>query len=84
MSENTSFLDDSDLEDELFLIELAQQVTSSTPPSTSSTVSQQQQQLNLILYWINIKWIRNRDAIRSLNNRIDNQLNQVRNYLTKL
>ena len=50
MSENTSFLDDSDLEDELFLIELAQQVTSSTPLSTSSTVSQQQQQLNLILY----------------------------------
>ena len=84
MSETTSFLDDSDLEDELFLIELAQQVTPSTPPSTATTVSQQQKQLNLILYPIHIEFLRNRDAIRSLINRIDNQLNQVHTYLSKV
>lgn len=55
MSQSQALLDDSDLEDELLLIELAQQITESTHstmttlPSVESYVIQQQQQINTLL-----------------------------------
>ena len=48
MSQQSEFLDDSDLEDEAFLLELEQQVSSKSG-AYSASVSLQQRQLTTIL-----------------------------------
>lgn len=86
MSQLSTLLDDSDLEDELFLIELAQQITpkaNDESPMGPCTVSQQQKQLTTILYNI-IRLFIDRNSIQSLNARIDSQLNQVREFLNQV
>ena len=52
MSQKEEVLDDSDLEDELLVMELTQQITETASPSSSEpmTVTQQRLQLNVILY----------------------------------
>ena len=52
MSQKNDYLDDSDLEDELLIMELSHQ-TDSPHPLSKPPVSQQQQQLNVILFETN-------------------------------
>lgn len=51
MSQKEDVLDDSDLEDELLIMELTQQITETASPNSSeaTTVTQQRLQLNVIL-----------------------------------
>lgn len=72
MSQQSDFLDDSDLEDEAFLLELEQQVIS-RGVERSHSVSVQEQQLRVILCEWN-RSITSRQTIQRMNQSIDKEL----------
>ena len=72
MSQKSDFLDDSDLEDEAFLLELEQQVIS-RGVERSHSVSVQEQQLRVILCEWN-RSITSRQTVQRMNQSIDKEL----------
>ena len=81
MSQQSDFLDDSDLEDEAFLLELEQQVIS-RGVERSHSVSVQEQQLRVILCEWN-RSITSRQTIQRMNQSIDKELETYHSAVRK-
>ena len=81
MSQKSDFLDDSDLEDEAFLLELEQQVIS-RGVERSHSVSVQEQQLRVILCDWN-RSVTSRQTIQRMNQSIDKELETYHSTVRK-
>ena len=81
MSQKSDFLDDSDLEDEAFLLELEQQVIS-RGVERSHSVSVQEQQLRVILCDWN-RSVTSRQTIQRMNQSIDKELETYHSAVRK-
>ena len=81
MSQQSDFLDDSDLEDEAFLLELEQQVIS-RGVERSHSVSVQEQQLRVILCDWN-RSVTSRQTIQRMNQSIDKELETYHSAVRK-
>ena len=81
MSQQSDFLDDSDLEDEAFLLELEQQVIS-RGVERSHSVSVQEQQLRVILCEWN-RSVTSRQTVQRMNQSIDKELETYHSAVRK-